>query len=115
MKEITFNEINNQPKYKVGDIVGAYMFGEYALVSIEGVEVKRLSPYDLNKAREVATEDIPLNKVKYITRLGGLYESGIVDVGLEAVQTRIRSLEKRVDGLNFSLEEIRGIVGYGYD
>lgn len=117
MKGITYNEVNNCPKYKAGDIIGAYLFNEYVVASINAVEVEPLSPFDLEKSKKnvhkccgITEFDIPLNKIKYVTRLGGVYEGGIKDVGLEAIQQKIRGLEALVKDYERTLEGIRDLI-----
>lgn len=117
MKEITFKEIDNRPRYKVGEIIGAYLFDEYVVAMIDDVKVDPLSPYDLEKSKKKVhvccgkTEfPIQLNRIKYITRLGGVYESGIRDVGCEAIQEKIRSLEEEIESYERRLREIRDLA-----
>lgn len=117
MKEITFKEIDNRPRYKVGEIIGAYLFQEYVVATIGDVKVEPLSPFDLEKSKKKVhvccgnTEfPIQLNRIKYITRLGGVYESGVREVGCEAIQEKIRSLEEQIKDYERRLEEIRDLA-----
>lgn len=106
-------EVDNQPRYQIGDLFGAELFGDYVVGIIRGVDIKRKLPHEINKLKPLAVDKLNVNEIWYHTDLGGrVRENGILHVGSEAVNKHLKNLQERLNTSDRIIRDIRNTIPY---